>query len=99
MRVVGTFHPSSSVTHSLKCSLTPDSTLEHLVVAKTDRLEVYSLQPDGLKLECSADMWGRIVGVRAVPARVSRSRIVHLQKCSRFSGWRRVETASYDRSS
>ncbi|KAI0826862.1 CPSF A subunit region-domain-containing protein [Trametes gibbosa] len=69
MRVVGTFHPSSSVTHSLKCSLTPDSALEHLVVAKTDRIDVFSLQPDGLKLECSADMWGRIAGVRVIPAK------------------------------
>lgn len=70
MRVVGTFHPSSSVSRSLKCSLTPDTALEHLVVAKTDRIEVYSLQPSGLKLECTTDMWGRIVGLQAVPARV-----------------------------
>lgn len=70
MRVVGTFHPSSSVSRSLKCSLTPDTALEHLVVAKTDRIEVYSLQPSGLKLECTTDMWGRIVGLQAVSARV-----------------------------
>ncbi|KAI0372253.1 hypothetical protein BV20DRAFT_991870 [Pilatotrama ljubarskyi] len=69
MRVVGTFHPSSSVSRSLKCCLAPDTALEHLAVAKTDRLEVYSLQPDGLKLECTADMWGRIVGLQAIPAR------------------------------
>ncbi|KAI8986077.1 CPSF A subunit region-domain-containing protein [Trametes punicea] len=68
MRVVGTFHPSSSVSRSLKCRLTPDPALEHLVVAKTDRLEVYSLQQNGLKLECTADMWGRVVGLQAISA-------------------------------
>ncbi|KAI0766387.1 CPSF A subunit region-domain-containing protein [Trametes elegans] len=68
MRVVGTFHPSSSVSRSLKCRLT-DTALEHLVIAKTDKLEVYSLQPDGLKRECSVDMWSRIVSVQAVPAK------------------------------
>ncbi|KAI0335819.1 hypothetical protein GY45DRAFT_705258 [Cubamyces sp. BRFM 1775] len=67
MRIVGTFHPSSSVTHSLKCRLTPDPTAEHLVIAKTDKLEVYSLQPDGLKHECTTDMWGQIVGMHAIP--------------------------------
>ncbi|KAI0647974.1 CPSF A subunit region-domain-containing protein [Trametes meyenii] len=69
MRVVGTFHPSSSISRSLKCCLTPDPTLEHLVVAKTEKLEVYSLQLDGPKLECTADLWGRIVGLQAVPAK------------------------------
>ncbi|KAI1790140.1 mono-functional DNA-alkylating methyl methanesulfonate N-term-domain-containing protein [Ganoderma leucocontextum] len=69
MRVVGTFHPSSSVSRSLKCTLTPDSGLEFLVVAKTDKLEVFSLQPEGLKRECVSDMWGRIVGLQDVPAK------------------------------
>ncbi|KAI0754895.1 mono-functional DNA-alkylating methyl methanesulfonate N-term-domain-containing protein [Daedaleopsis nitida] len=69
MRVVGTFHPSSSVTRSLKCCLTTNTTLEHLVVAKTDRLEVYSLLPEGLREECTTDMWGRVVGLQAIPAK------------------------------
>ncbi|KAH9924683.1 CPSF A subunit region-domain-containing protein [Epithele typhae] len=68
MRVVGTFHPPSSVARSVKCSLTEDASLQHLVLAKTDKLEVYSLRPDGLKKECVTDMWGRIVGLQAVPS-------------------------------
>ncbi|EJF63344.1 hypothetical protein DICSQDRAFT_153890 [Dichomitus squalens LYAD-421 SS1] len=68
MRVVGTFHPSSSVSRSLKCTLTADPSLEFLVIAKTDKLEVHSLQPEGLKRECVLDMWGRVVGLQAVPA-------------------------------
>ena len=75
MRVVGTFHPSSSVSRSLKCHLTPDTTLEHLAVAKTERIEVYSLQPDGFKLECTADMWGRVVGLQAIPVGVCQLRL------------------------
>lgn len=70
MRVVGTFHPSSSISRSLKCALTLDSGLEFLVVAKTDKLEVFSLQPEGLKRECGLDVWGRIVGLQDVPAKV-----------------------------
>ncbi|KAI0720554.1 CPSF A subunit region-domain-containing protein [Cerioporus squamosus] len=75
MRVVGTFHPSSSVSRSVKCRLTPDA--EHLVVAKTDKLEVHSLQPDGMKRECIIDMWGRVVGLQVIPAKEpGRSRIL-----------------------
>ncbi len=68
MRVVSTFHPSSSVSRSLKCRLTLDA--EYLVVAKTDKLEVHSLHPDGMKRECVVDMWGRVVGLQAIPAKV-----------------------------
>ena len=75
MRVIGTFHPSSSVSRSVKCALTQDKSLEHLVVAKTDKLEVYSLRPDGLKKECSTDMWGRVVGLQAIPAKVRLCRM------------------------
>ncbi|KZT11975.1 uncharacterized protein LAESUDRAFT_746751 [Laetiporus sulphureus 93-53] len=65
MRVVATFHQPSSVSHSVKCNLTPDQ--EHLVVAKSNRLEVFSLQPEGLRRECGLDIWGRVVALRAVP--------------------------------
>ena len=47
--------------------------MEFLVVAKTDKLEVFSLQPEGFKWECTLDMWGRIVGLQDVPAKVSRN--------------------------
>ncbi|OBZ68977.1 DNA damage-binding protein 1 [Grifola frondosa] len=67
MRVVATFHPPSSVTRSLKCHLTTDPAVEHLVVARINRLEVHSLQPDGLRHECSLEVWGRIVALRSIP--------------------------------
>ncbi|OSX59780.1 hypothetical protein POSPLADRAFT_1048255 [Postia placenta MAD-698-R-SB12] len=65
MRVVTTFHPPSSVVRSLKCSLAEEQ--EHLVVAKANRLEVFSLRPEGLRRECSLEIWGRIVSLAAIP--------------------------------
>ena len=70
MRVVSTFHPPSSVTDAIKCRLTEDSSLIHLAVTKPNRLDIYSVQPSGLQHECGTEIWGRIVTVRAIPARV-----------------------------
>jgi hypothetical protein len=70
MRVVSTFHPPSSVTDAIKCRLTSDHALIHLVVTKSDRLDIYSVQPSGLRYECGAEIWGRVVTVRAIPAQV-----------------------------
>ncbi|KAJ3557088.1 hypothetical protein NM688_g1656 [Phlebia brevispora] len=66
MKVVNTFHQPSSVTASVKCTLSADSPFGHLVVAKVSRIEVSSIRAEGLKHECSLDIWGRIVSMRAV---------------------------------
>ncbi|CAK5284351.1 unnamed protein product, partial [Mycena citricolor] len=60
-----TFHRPSSVVSSLKCSLTAG--VEHLVVAKLDGLDVYSLQPEGLRHECRWDILGNVLTVKALP--------------------------------
>src|SRR6266404_1206316 len=73
MRVVSTFHPPSSVTDTVKCHLTSDHSLIHLVVAKSNRLDIYTVQPSGLSYECGAEIWGRIVVVKAVPTTVTAS--------------------------
>jgi len=70
MKVVSTFHPSSSVISSVKCRLTTKD-LEHLVVAKLNRLDVYSVRPHGLQHECGLDIWGKICSVKALPLSVS----------------------------
>ena len=70
MRVVSTFHPPSSVVDAIKCRLTADRSLIHLAVTKPNRLDIYSVQPSGLRHECGEDIWGRIVTVRAIPAKV-----------------------------
>ncbi|KAK7464711.1 hypothetical protein VKT23_005917 [Stygiomarasmius scandens] len=65
-RVTATFHPSSSVLSSVKCQLLSRD-LEHLVVAKLNLLEVYSIQPDKLRHECSLEIRGKVRSVKAIP--------------------------------
>ncbi|THH20561.1 hypothetical protein EW146_g835 [Bondarzewia mesenterica] len=78
MKVVTTFYPSSSVVHSLKCHLTSDRSTEHLVVAKINRLDVFSAQPEGLKHECSVDIWGRVASIKAVASSGSQDNLLLL---------------------
>ncbi|KAF8967077.1 CPSF A subunit region-domain-containing protein [Flammula alnicola] len=74
MKIVSTFHPSSSVLSSVKCRLgTRD--LEHLVVAKLNRLDVYSLRTHGLQHECGLDVWGKICSLKRIPLYETRSNI------------------------
>ncbi|KAL4064854.1 CPSF A subunit region-domain-containing protein [Scleroderma yunnanense] len=67
MKVVSTYHQPSSVLDSVKCILDGD---EYLVVAKLNRVDFYSIHPDGLRLENGIDIWGRVRAVRTVPLRV-----------------------------
>ena len=73
MKVVTTLHQPSAVLSSLKCNLSTKSELGHLVVAKTNRIEVSSLQVEGLRPECSLEIWGRVLSIRSVPAEVRQS--------------------------
>lgn len=66
MKVVTTFHQPSSVLASLKCRLGSRDT-ENLVVAKINKLIVYSIPPHGLQRECSLDVWGKVLTVKAIP--------------------------------
>lgn len=70
MKVVTTFHQPSSVTSSLKCCLSAQNELGHLVVAKSNRIEVSAITAEGLGDECSLEMWGRVLSMKAVPAKV-----------------------------
>src|ERR1700728_631224 len=73
MRVVTTFHPPSAVLCSLKCKLSvADADVEHLVVAKVDRIDVYACRADGLHHECGHEFLGRILAVKAIPLKVSQ---------------------------
>ncbi|KAI9465477.1 CPSF A subunit region-domain-containing protein [Lactarius psammicola] len=78
MRIVSTFHPPSSVTDAVKCRLTSDYSLIHLVVAKSNRLDIYSVQPSGLSYECGTEIWGRIVVVKAIPTTGGKSNLLLL---------------------
>ncbi|KAI0304406.1 CPSF A subunit region-domain-containing protein [Multifurca ochricompacta] len=78
MRIVSTFHQPSSVTDAIKCHLTSDTFLIHLVVAKSNRLDIYSVQQNGLRYECGTEIWGRIVVVRAIPTQGGKSNLLLL---------------------
>ncbi|KAJ4488025.1 CPSF A subunit region-domain-containing protein [Lentinula aciculospora] len=65
-RIASTFHPSSSVISSVKCSLSLRE-LEHLVVAKLNSLQVYSILESKLQLECNLEVRGKVRLVRAIP--------------------------------
>lgn len=69
MKFVTTFYEPTAVVSSVKCSLVDGS--EHLVVAKINKIEVYSIQPAGLHFECDQEIWGQILSVNAVPVEVS----------------------------
>ncbi|KAJ6584701.1 CPSF A subunit region-domain-containing protein [Mycena capillaripes] len=74
MKIVCTFHQPSSVLCSLRCHLTSTGP-EHLVVAKLDGIDIYSVLPEGLQHQCRWDVWGNILSVKSVPtADSSRSR-------------------------
>jgi len=70
MKIISTFHPSSSVLSSIKCQLTSRD-LEHLVISKLSRIDVYSVQPQGLQHECGLDVSGKICSIKALPISVS----------------------------
>ncbi|KAJ7714198.1 mono-functional DNA-alkylating methyl methanesulfonate N-term-domain-containing protein [Mycena metata] len=76
MKIVSTFHHPSSVLCSLKCQLTSTG-VEHLVVAKLDGIEVYSVEPEGLKHQCRWSVWGNVLAVKSVPTKDgSRSNLI-----------------------
>ena len=66
MKVVTTLHQPSSVLSSLKCRLGSRDT-ENLVIAKLNKLIVYSIQPHDLQRECSVDIWGKVLTIKAIP--------------------------------
>lgn len=66
MKIVTTFHQPSAVLSSVKCQLARGD-LEHLVVARLNRIDVYSLQPHGLQRECGVEIWGKVRSVKAIP--------------------------------
>ena len=67
MKLISAFHPPSSVIYSLKCKLADEHGSEFLVVAKLNRIDIYSLQPEGLQHEQGIEIWGRIRTMSAVP--------------------------------
>ncbi|KIJ59461.1 hypothetical protein HYDPIDRAFT_177805 [Hydnomerulius pinastri MD-312] len=67
MKVIATFHPTSSVQDSVKCTLANEAGSEFLVVAKLNRVDFYAIQPEGLRHEQGIEIWGRIRTIKVVP--------------------------------
>ena len=83
MKVVTTFHQPSSILSSIKCRLSTRDT-ENLIVAKLNKVIVYSIQPHGLRKECSADVWGKVLTIKVIPIPVRvdrRPEIIHSLHC------------------
>ncbi|TFY79541.1 hypothetical protein EWM64_g4471 [Hericium alpestre] len=76
MKVVTTFHAPSSVTASVSCHLTQDDSLSHLVVAKTNALEVFEARPEGLHHVHRAEIWGRIVSLKVLPTSKGQDNLI-----------------------
>ena len=69
MKIISTFHPTSSVLSSVKCRLSSRD-LEHLIVAKLNRIDAYTVRPHGLQHECGLDVWGKVCSVKHLPLSV-----------------------------
>lgn len=73
MKIVATYHAPSSVLDSIKCTLADNADSQYLIVAKLNRVDFYSIHPQGLHHENGVDIWGRVRAVRQVPLRVGVS--------------------------
>lgn len=70
MRVVSTFHRPSTVLASFHCRLS-NVEISHLVVAKTNQIEVHAWTGDGVEWRTSLEVWGYIVDAKPVSKPVS----------------------------
>ena len=70
MKVIATYHHPSSVLDSIKCILSGEADTEFLVVAKLNRVDFYSIHPEGLRYENGIEIWGRVRAVRSIQLRV-----------------------------
>ncbi|KAJ3733076.1 CPSF A subunit region-domain-containing protein [Lentinula guzmanii] len=86
-RILTTFHSSSSVISSVKCSLSSASSsstdvedqYQHLVIAKLNSIQVYSIRETSLELECSVEIRGKVRAIKRVPiANTTRSNLLVL---------------------
>ena len=75
MAYLAPIHPPTSVRHALKLNLV-SSEEECLVLAKANRLEIYSQTPDGLVLSHTKSMYGKVTMLEKL--RPSHSSLDHL---------------------
>jgi hypothetical protein len=68
--ISSTFHPPSVVVYSLACTFqNPDK--RYLVVLRSDKLQIYVLEPHGTNLVCEKEIWGLPKGLIQLESSVS----------------------------
>ena len=70
MHVISTYLQPTAVTHATTARLTGGS-VQYLVIAKINRVEVFSLEPEGLKQVAAYELWGRVVALDEIVVDVS----------------------------
>jgi hypothetical protein len=89
MHVISTYLPPTAVTHAITAKLTAGSA-RYLVIAKINRVEVFSLERDGLKKAAAYELWGRIVALEEIVVDVSYP---HMRESSFSLAFRTVQAA------
>jgi hypothetical protein len=93
MHVISTYLPPTAVTYATTAKLT-GSSARYLVIAKINRVEAFSLEPEGLKQVAAYELWGRIVALEEIVVDVSN---LYMRKFP-FSQALRTDQAAYSSS-
>ena len=89
MHVISTYLPPTAVTHATTAKLTAGSA-RYLVIAKINRIEVFSLEPEGLKQVAAYELWGRIVALEEIVVDVS---YLYISQCPFSFAFRTAQVA------
>jgi hypothetical protein len=87
MHVISTYLSPTAVTHAITAKLTEGSA-RYLVISKINRVEVFSLEREGLKQVAAYELWGRIVALEEIVVDVSHP---YMCKSSFSSEFRTVQ--------
>lgn len=89
MHVISTYLPPTAVTHAITAKLSGSST-RHLVIAKINRVEAFSLELEGLKPVAAYELWGRVVALEEIVVDVS---CLYMHGCSFSQAFRTAQVA------
>ena len=87
MHVISTYLSPTAVTHAITAKLAAGSA-RYLVIAKINRVEVLSLEREGLKQLAAYELWGRIVALEEIVVDVNPP---YMRQCSFSRAFRTVQ--------
>jgi hypothetical protein len=70
MHVISTYLSPTAATHAITAKLTT-SPAQYLVIAMINCVQVFGLEPEGLKHVAAYELWGRIVALEEIVVDVS----------------------------